>query len=141
MRREPHLQLTLRDGPTATADLREAVEVVSERYGLAGEERFDLKLAATEALTNALKGTPETQAVEVTLAGEDGAVTVEVLDRGVFSALRAALAPGPEAEGGRGIALMLALLDDLDFEQTPTGTRVRLTKRRAPVSAPLPLAG
>jgi anti-sigma regulatory factor (Ser/Thr protein kinase) len=109
----------LRDAPTATANLREAVEVVSERYGLAGEERFDLKLAATEALTNALKGTPETQAVEVTLAGEDGAVTVEVLDRGVFSPLRAALAPGPEAEGGRGIALMLALLDDLAFEQTP----------------------
>ena len=139
MRREPHLQLTLRDGPTATADLRESVEVFSRRYGLSGEERFDLKLAATEAVTNALKGTPGP--VEVTVTGEDGAVTVEVSDRGAFSPRRAAPARGPEAEGGRGIALMLALLDDVAFERSPNGTRVRLTKRRAPVSAPLLLAG
>jgi serine/threonine-protein kinase RsbW len=137
VRREPHLQLTLHDGPAATADLREAVEVFSQRHGLSGEERFDLKLAATEAVTNALKGTPEP--VEVTLTGEEGAVTVEVFDRGVFSPLRVTLRRGPEAESGRGIALMLALLDDVAFERSPNGTRVRLTKRRAAAHASLRL--
>ena len=130
MRREPYLHLTLTSGPRATAELREAVEAFCGRHGLGDEDCFDLKLAATEALTNALKRTPEPHAVEVTLTGRDRTVEVEVLDRGVFSPLRAALARGSEAEGGRGIALMLALVDDVSFERTPTGTRVRLRKHR-----------
>jgi anti-sigma regulatory factor (Ser/Thr protein kinase) len=115
------------------------VEVFSRRYGLRGEERFDLKLAATEAVTNALKGTPGP--VDVTLTGEDGVVTVEVSDRGGLSPRLAAPARGPEAEGGRGIALMLALLDHVAFERSPNGTRVRLTKRRAAAHTSLRLAG
>ena len=108
-------------------------------HGLGVEERFDLKLAATEALTNAFKETPEP--VEVTVTGGDGAVTVEVVGGGPFSPHRVVLAREAEAESGRGIALMLALLDDVRFERTPNGTRVRLTKRRAAAGSALRLAG
>jgi serine/threonine-protein kinase RsbW len=128
MRREPDVHLVLRGGARATAELREAVETLSRRHGLSSEDCFDLKLAATEALTNALKGTPAPDAVEVTLTGRASTVEVEVLDRGVFSPLRTALARGPEAESGRGVALMLALVDDVSFERTSAGTRVRLRK-------------
>jgi anti-sigma regulatory factor (Ser/Thr protein kinase) len=33
------------------------------------------------------------------------------------------------SEGGRGIPLMLALVDELEFAQTGDGTRVRMRKR------------
>src|SRR5688500_8629283 len=98
--RESHLKLTLREGPSATRELRGAIEAFAGRNGLTADERFDLKLAATEALTNALKGSPEPHVVEATLKADQEAVEVEVFDRGVFSPLRAALARGSEAEGG-----------------------------------------
>jgi anti-sigma regulatory factor (Ser/Thr protein kinase) len=46
-----------------------------------------------------------------------------------------------DAESGRGIALMLALADDVSFERMSTGTRVRLRKRGSAAPAALPLAG
>ena len=129
MRREPDLHLRLTSGPRATAEARAAVEAYCERYEFSAEECFDLQLATTEALTNALKGTPEPHAVEVIFRGDEQAVEVEVVDRGVFSPLRATLARSADAEGGRGIALMLALVDEVAFDRTPQGTRVRLRKR------------
>jgi serine/threonine-protein kinase RsbW len=111
------------------------------QHGLGEEECFDLRLAVTEAVTNALKGSPAPHTVEVSLSADGEVVEIEVVDRGVFSPLRAALARGPDAEGGRGIALMLALVDDVVFERTGQGTRVRLRKRLRPVRTPLRLAG
>ena len=116
------------------------MEALSRQHGLSSEDCFDLKLAATEALTNALKGTLAPHAVEVTLRGRASTVEVEVLDRGIFSPLRTALPRGPEAESGRGVALMLALVDDVSFERTSAGTRVRLRKHGGSAPA-LRLAG
>jgi anti-sigma regulatory factor (Ser/Thr protein kinase) len=111
--------------------LRAAVDRVADACSLGDSDRFDLKLAATEALTNAVKGQPESHIVEVRLIASEGAVDIEVLDRGVFSPLRASLHRDPEAEGGRGIPLMLALVDEVEFAQTGAGMRVRMRKRVA----------
>jgi serine/threonine-protein kinase RsbW len=131
MRKAAHIDLKLDGRPTATRELRAAVERVAEECGLDAGERFDIELAATEAVTNALKGTPESQAVEVIVAGHEDAVEVEVVDQGVFSPIRAALHRGPDAEGGRGIPIILALVDEVEFAQTSRGTRVRMSKRAA----------
>jgi serine/threonine-protein kinase RsbW len=124
-----HIDLRLDNRPTATRELRAAVERVAEASGLDRRKRFDLMLAATEAVTNALKGSPESHTVEVTVEGHEDAVDVEVVDQGVFSPVRAALDRGPEAESGRGIPIILALVDKLEFAQTARGTRVRMSKR------------
>jgi serine/threonine-protein kinase RsbW len=116
---------------SATGELRAAVERVAKECGLDRGERFDLKLAATEAVTNALKGSPENHTVEVTVAGHEDAVDVEVADYGVFSRARAALHRGPDAESGRGIPIILALVDEVEFAQTSRGTRVRMRMRAA----------
>jgi serine/threonine-protein kinase RsbW len=128
-RQDLHVDLRLENRPTATRELRAAVERVARKCGLDRRERFDLKLAATEAVTNALKGTPDSHTVEVTVAGTEDAVDVEVVDQGVFSPVRAALHRGLDAEGGRGIPIILALVDELEFAQTGRGTRVRMSKR------------
>jgi serine/threonine-protein kinase RsbW len=130
-RQASHVDLKLDARPTATRELRAAVERVAEECGLDAGERFDIELAATEAVTNALKGTPESHTVEVTVAGHEDAVDVEIVDQGVFSPIRAALHRGPDAEGGRGIPIILALVDEVEFAQTSRGTRVRMSKRAA----------
>jgi serine/threonine-protein kinase RsbW len=117
-RQASHVDLKLDARPTATRELRAAVERVAEECGLDAGERFDIELAATEAVTNALKGTPESHTVEVTVAGHEDAVDVEVVDQGVFSPIRAALHRGPDAESGRGIPIILALVDEVEFAQT-----------------------
>jgi serine/threonine-protein kinase RsbW len=127
-----HIDLRLGNTPSATSELRAAVDRVAEECGLGRAGSFDLKVAATEAVTNALKGTPASQAVEVSVDGHEDAVDVEVVDRGVFSPLRASLERGPEAESGRGLPIMLALVDEVKFAQTAAGTRVRMRKRIAP---------
>ena len=127
-----YIDLKLDNRPTATTDLRAAVDRVAKECGLDAGERFDLKLAATEAVTNALKGKPRSHTVEVTLAGHDDAVDVEVVGRGVvFSPVHAPVQRGLDAEGGRGIPLMLALVDEVEFAQGGGETRVRLRKRAA----------
>jgi serine/threonine-protein kinase RsbW len=141
MRHEQHLHLTLHDGPAATAEVRRAVEQISARARLEPADCFDLKLAATEAVTNALKGTAHPHTVEVSLAVEDDTVVIQVFDRRVFSPLRVALQPGPDAEGGRGVAMMIALVDDVEFQRMESGTRVLLRKHVARGRPALRLAG
>jgi anti-sigma regulatory factor (Ser/Thr protein kinase) len=141
MRHQQRLHLTLREGRGATAELRRAVEELSTRARLKAGDCFDLKVAATEAVTNALKGTAYPQTVEVTLAVEDDTVEIEVADRGIFSPLRAALQRGLDAEGGRGVAMMIALVDDVEFQRTESGTRVLLRKHVTRVRPALRLAG
>jgi anti-sigma regulatory factor (Ser/Thr protein kinase) len=64
--------------------------------------------------------------VDVTLEGYDGVIDVEVADRGPFMSPAAARGL---AEGGRGVPIMLALVDEVEFAQTDDGTRVRMRKR------------
>ena len=124
----PSLHLTLRNEPFATMALRQGVDRVADECGLPKGARFDLKLAATEAVANALVGAPSDHEVDVFLGADNEAVQVEVRDRGGF---RPQVRNGhaQEAEGGRGIPLMLALVDEVEFRATRGGTRVRMRKR------------
>jgi serine/threonine-protein kinase RsbW len=123
---QPRIELSLGNEPGATGKLRRAVDTLADRVGLAPEDRFDVKLAATEALTNAVKQAGDGRAVEVLLEGGDGVVEVQVADRGRFVEARGRHG---FSEGGRGIPLMLALVDEVEFAQTGDGTRVRMRKR------------
>ncbi len=64
--------------------------------------------------------------MDVTLEGYDGIIDVQVADRGPFAA---SPATGGLAESGRGIPIMLALVDEVEFAQTGDGTHVRMRKR------------
>jgi anti-sigma regulatory factor (Ser/Thr protein kinase) len=113
------------DRPGATQELREAIDRVAEPFGLSPADRFDLKLAATEAVTNALKGASANK-VDVILEADPEALAVEVATSGRFEPQ-----PSQGEEGGRGLPLMLALVDQVEFAQTAHGTRVRMQKRIA----------
>ena len=116
------VRLTVGDEPFAGARVRAAVETIAEEHGLSESAVFELKLAATEALANAVRhGSPP---VEVTLECRDDASLVEVLDHGTYSERTAA-----DPERGRGVPLMVALADEVELDRGPGWTRLRLRKR------------
>ena len=121
-----HLKLAEQSAPGAA--LREAIDSLGKRYGLGAEQLFELKVAATEALTNALKGSRSERGVDVSLGLREDAVEVEVQNDGTFELGNPALFD-LESEGGRGIPLMIALVDEVEFASTRAGMRVRLRKR------------
>ena len=124
------VRLKFRNEPGATSRLRRALDRVARASDLPADVAFDLKLAATEALSNAISGAPRDHAVDVAIRGGDGRVDVELVNRGHF---RPAFADegALEAEGGRGIPLMLALVDEVEFASVRGGTRVRLRQMAA----------
>ena len=135
IRRGALIGLKLRNRPSATSELRAAIDRVADECRLADADRFDLKLAATEAVTNALRDAPEDEVVDVKLGCGEATVDIEVGPRRGASAQRSAAAWGPEAEGGRGIPIMIALVDEVEFTRTGAGTRDRMRKRVGPEPA------
>ncbi|MBW3592607.1 MAG: ATP-binding protein [Actinobacteria bacterium] len=110
------------DEPFAGARIRAAVETLSEEHGLSENATFELKVAVTEALANAVRhGRPP---VEVSLECRDAAIEVEVCDHGTY-AQHSESSP----EGGRGVPLMVALADEVELDCGTGWTRLRLRKR------------
>ncbi len=114
--------------PVARTVLRQALDVL----GVQRDTTADIQVALTEACTNVLDHADEADEYEVS-AGIDGDVCViEVIDRG--SGFDGSGHGHEEAdlgaEEGRGIQLMRALVDRLEFESRPhVGTVVHLEKR------------
>lgn len=106
----------------------------------------DLRIAVSEACTNAIEaqkssGHDERIVIRCDLA--DDRIEVAVTDQGGgFDPDRATTAPAAEHperllyESGLGIPLMRVLVDETDFEVTPSGTKVRLVVVRSPEPTP-----
>jgi anti-sigma regulatory factor (Ser/Thr protein kinase) len=109
--------------------------------GLGGARLDDLKLAVTEACSNAIEAHQSAwsdEPVVIRCQLDDRMVMVEIADRGGgfdpsdLAALPAATDPlRLRHESGLGIPLMRTLADDLTFVADPDGTTVRLTVYRA----------
>jgi serine/threonine-protein kinase RsbW len=105
--------------------------------GLSGARLDDLKLAVTEACSNAIEAHHSSWSeapVMIRCELNDSTVTVDVVDRGGgfdpngLSTLPAATDPMRlRHESGLGIPLMRTLTDELQFTPGSDGTTVRLT--------------
>lgn len=94
----------------------------------------EIELAVTEACTNVLKHVAESDAeYEVSVEIGESTCHIRVIDRGPAGFDHAALGiteAHPDAESGRGIFLMRAMVDELHFEVEPqVGSVVHLVKR------------
>ncbi|MFN2587938.1 MAG: ATP-binding protein [Actinomycetota bacterium] len=94
----------------------------------------DVELAVTEACTNVLKHAAGTgDEYEVTVSVDEDDCAIRVVDSGIGfdpEAVDRRAGPSSGAEGGRGVFLMAALVDDLRFTSKPeVGTIVHLEKK------------
>ena len=116
------------------ADARAQITTILAPLALSESTVFDIKVAAGEALANAVRhgsprGTVDEIGVEVTAFEE----RVEILVTDCGCGFDGAAAPSTDvfAPSGRGVLFMRALMDAVEFGGAPEGgTCVRLAKRR-----------
>lgn len=113
---------------------RRRVVAFAEVAGLAGVELFELNVAVSEALANAVvHGSPNgpDDDVHVRFFCYDDEVAVEVVDNGGGMDATPICAPPPDSTAGRGIHFMRSLADAVQYACGPLGTRVLLVKQRS----------
>jgi serine/threonine-protein kinase RsbW len=127
MRRESWLPAAPASAPEARALVREAVAELE----LDGSTTWELMLATTEAIANAVEhGSPCDGGILLSVETGDGAIGVEVGDcGGCFPTERRTSKPAEE--GGRGIGIIASIVDRLEVVPESGMTRVRFEKRFA----------
>ena len=103
-----------------------------ETLGIDESAISDIELALTEACTNVLDHAAGDDDYTVSVGVEGRLCVIEVIDRGGgFDGSLHGLDHAPDsAEEGRGVQLMRALVDRLEFQSRPAeGTVVHLEKR------------
>lgn len=122
-------------GLTLPADLSRLLEArrfaddAAAAFGFDEAARQQIKLAANEAVANAMEhGSPTTDHEVALLAVEEGgALTIYVRDGGSF--VPRMMHRGAMPERGRGLAFMDLLMDEVEVRPGSGGTEVRLVKR------------
>lgn len=127
MKRESWLPAAPESAPLARAIVRDA----AAEHELDGETTWDLMLATSEAVANAvLHGTAcagAERGVLLIIEIDDSSISIEVCDCGSFDA---ELRPAAQDDiGGRGIPIIAALADHFELIPEPFQTRVRFGKR------------
>jgi serine/threonine-protein kinase RsbW len=127
MRRELYLPATPASAPVARALVRE----VAANFGLDGRSTWELMLATSEAVANAIEhGEPcrnDKEGIGLTLEQSHDGLSVEVHDCGSFAPASAPL--DPLSARGRGLPIIAAVVDRLELHPADGSTRVRFTKR------------
>jgi len=111
-------------------EARDFAERAATEFGLDRDACYDVKLAMSEAVTNAIQhgSSSPSDPIKIVVAEEAGALVFEVLDTGRFRPR--VMRRGELAESGRGLEFMRVLMDEVDLRPGDTGTLMRFAKRR-----------
>lgn len=112
------------------SDAREWAAGAASDFGMAEQETFEIKLATSEAVTNAIVYGTQSHRDSISLEArrEGDALVFEVRDPGGDEPRRAPHAPD---EGGRGLELMEMVMDEVELIRRPGGSVLRFAKRRS----------
>ena len=111
-------------------DAREFAEQAAIEFGLENGACYQVKLAMSEAVTNAIQhgsSSPEDE-IRIWAIEEGGALVFEVLDTGRFRP-RVARRGDPLPDSGRGLEFLRLLMDEVDVRPGAKGTLLRFAKR------------
>jgi serine/threonine-protein kinase RsbW len=133
------VSMTLSSSLASVDRAEQAAEEYAERVGFDEDTRGNIAMAVREAVVNAvLHGNAYDTSKHVTVsfetAGDD--LLVKVVDQGTGldpQTIPDPLAPENIMRGsGRGIFLIRAFMDEVNFRQTHPGTELTLIKHRTP---------
>jgi anti-sigma regulatory factor (Ser/Thr protein kinase) len=119
---------SFRAHPSSLYQVRQFIRQQAEIAQLPGEVTDDLLLAVSEACVNAVLHS-SSRSVKVAWRRSNSCAEVVVQDEGIFQRRL----PMPEIDGpsGRGILLMMAVMDEVTIQEGTTrspGTQVRLRR-------------
>jgi anti-sigma regulatory factor (Ser/Thr protein kinase) len=114
---------------TRLKEARDFAGRAASEFGLSSEACYQVKLAISEAVTNAIQhGSASPDApIHLSVTEETGGLVFEVVDTGRF--VPRVTRRGDMPESGRGLEFMRLMMDDVDVQPGTAGTRLRLVKR------------
>ena len=113
-------------------EARDFAERAAAEFGFGAAACYDVKLAMSEAVTNAIQhgSSSPSDPIKIGIAAEGGALVFEVRDTGRFRP-RVRRRGGELSESGRGLEFMRVLMDEVDLRPGDGGTLMRFAKRRS----------
>jgi len=111
-------------------EARDFAARAAQEFGLNEGACYDVKVAMSEAVTNAIQhgsNSPQDR-IRIAIMAEGPALVFEVLDTGRFRPR--VMRRGELSESGRGLEFMRVLMDEVDLQPTRGGTLMRFIKRR-----------
>lgn len=115
--------------PGTGGELRVVRKLVTAWAAAVAASPGDLPLIATELVSNAVNASPADGSVIVRLERDDASWSVTVVDDGPGFVVGSLAVPPTTATRGRGLALVNALVDDLDVDRVDGHTVVTARKR------------
>ncbi len=111
-------------------EARDFADTAAAEFGFDRDARYQVKLAMSEAVTNAIQHGSASTADEIWIrvAEESGALVFEVADTGRFRPR--VTRRGDLPESGRGLEFMRLLMDDVELQAGRDGTLLRFSKRK-----------
>jgi serine/threonine-protein kinase RsbW len=111
-------------------EARDFAERAAADFGLDVGACYDVKLAMSEAVTNAIQhgSSSPSDPIRILVLAEGPALVFEVLDTGRF--VPRVMRRGELSESGRGLEFMRVLMDEVDLRPGDRGTLMRFIKRR-----------
>jgi anti-sigma regulatory factor (Ser/Thr protein kinase) len=109
-------------------EARDFAERVAMECGLPSDRCYQVKLALSEAVTNAIQhgsSSPD-DPVRIFISEESGSLVFEVVDTGRF--VPRVSRRGDMPESGRGLEFMRLMMDSVELYPGDHGTRLRLVK-------------
>ena len=108
---------------------RDFADEVAADFGFDANARYEVKLAMSEAVTNAIQhgSTSTSDQITIWAEDEDGTLTFYVRDTGQF--IPQVRNRDELRERGRGLEFMRHLMDEVDLHLGADGTLVRFSKR------------
>ena len=112
-------------------EARDFADRVAVEFGLDEDARYEVRLAMSEAVTNAIEHGSSSPADEIKIVAraEAGRLVCEGLATGRFRPR--VIRPGERPESGRGLEFMRVLMDEVDLRPGSAGTLLRFAKRIA----------
>jgi anti-sigma regulatory factor (Ser/Thr protein kinase) len=111
-------------------EARDFAERAAADFGLDGNACYDVKLAMSEAVTNAIQhgSSSSSDPIRIAAMAEGPRLVFEVHDTGRFRPR--VMRRGELSESGRGLEFMRVLMDEVDLRPGDGGTLMRFAKLR-----------
>ena len=124
-------EMTIRADLSRLAEVRRFAESASRAYGFPPDACYQIKLAMSEAVANAIEHgstTPE-DPIRLQVVNEGEALAFYVSDGGSFIEPSMVYDHDLMDERGRGLGFIELLMDDVAINPSPEGTVIRFAKR------------
>jgi serine/threonine-protein kinase RsbW len=124
-------ELTIKADLSRLAEVRRFAERACRAYGFSPDASFQIKLAMSEAVANAIEhgSTTPDDPIRLQVVEEGDALAFYVSDGGTFIDPSMVYDHDLWDERGRGLGFIELLMDDVCINPSPEGTVIRFAKR------------